>query len=82
MFSFDKLITPKIINILYIITMLGLFAAAILMTMNDKIAAALIIITGALFCRIIFECIMVAFKNNEYLRRIAEALEEKNNPSI
>ncbi|CAH5657991.1 hypothetical protein BN1222_04842 [Klebsiella quasipneumoniae] len=31
----------------------------------------------AFFSRIFFEGLMVIFKNNEYLRRIAEALEKQ-----
>ena len=77
MFGFDKLITPKIINVLYGITMLLLVVAAIITFVNGKAAGALVLLLCAVFCRIFFECIMVSFKNNEYLRRIAEALEAK-----
>ncbi|EER2743153.1 DUF4282 domain-containing protein [Escherichia coli] len=75
MFGFDKLITPKIINVLYGITMLLLVVAAIITFVNGRAAGALVLLLCAVFCRIFFECIMVSFKNNEYLRRIAEALE-------
>lgn len=75
MFGFDKLITPKIINVLYGITMLLLVVAAIITFVNGKAAGALVLLLCAVFCRIFFECIMVSFKNNEYLRRIVEALE-------
>lgn len=78
MLGFDKLITPKIINVLYGITMLLLVVAAIITFINGKPAGALVLAICAVFCRVFFECIMVSFKNNEYLRRIAEALESKN----
>ncbi|MDA4174345.1 DUF4282 domain-containing protein, partial [Escherichia coli] len=38
MFGFDKLITPKIINVLYGITMLLLVVAAIITFVNGKAA--------------------------------------------
>ncbi len=41
MFGFDKLITPKIINVLYGITMLLLVVAAIITFVNGKAAGAL-----------------------------------------
>ena len=78
MFGFDKLITPKIISTLYIITVaiLALAAVITLFTRGFNIASLLLLIM-AVFARVFFECIMVSFKNNEYLRRIAESLESK-----
>ncbi len=73
--GFDKLITSKIINALYGITMLLLAIAAIMSFVNGNADSAVALIVSAVFCRVFFECVMVAFKNNEYLRRIAEALE-------
>lgn len=77
MFSFDRLITPKIINVLYIINLLILFGAAIFCVLQGKIGAALVLVFSAVVSRVFFECIMIAFKNNEYLRRIAENLESR-----
>lgn len=78
MLGFDKLITPKIINVLYGITMLLLVVGAAIAFVNGKPGGAFVLVICAVFCRVFFECIMVSFKNNEYLRRIAEALESKN----
>lgn len=75
--GFDKLITPKIISALYIITTLLFIGAAALSLSNGKTGSAILCIVIAVFSRIFFECIMVSFKNNEYLRRIAEALEKR-----
>ncbi|GGD13572.1 DUF4282 domain-containing protein [Franconibacter pulveris 1160] len=78
MFSFDKLITPRIISALYIITLAFLVIAAVLTFFTRGFnAAGIMLLIMAVFARIFFECIMVTFKNNEYLRRIAESLEKK-----
>lgn len=78
MFSFDKLITPRIISALYIITLAFLVIAAVLTFFTQGFnAAGIMLLIMAIFARIFFECIMVTFKNNEYLRRIADALEKK-----
>ena len=78
MFSFDKLITPRIISALYIITLAFLVIAAVLTFFTRGFnAAGIMLLIMAVFTRIFFECIMVTFKNNEYLRRIAESLEKK-----
>lgn len=77
MFGFDKLITPKIISALYIITVILLVIAAVLALANGRMGGAIVCILSAIFSRIFFECIMVAFKNNEYLRRITESLEKR-----
>ena len=79
MFGFDKLITPRIISALYIITVALLaFAAVLTFFTRGFNAAGLLLLIMALFARIFFECIMVSFKNNEYLRRIAESLEKQS----
>ncbi|MTD39618.1 DUF4282 domain-containing protein [Erwinia sp. CPCC 100877] len=77
MLGFNKLITPKIINALYGITMLLLVIVAVLAFINGQTGGAVALLVSAVFCRVFFECVMVAFKNNEYLRRIAEALESQ-----
>lgn len=78
MLGFDKLITPKIISSLYLITVVLLVIAAILAFVSNGFSAAVImLLIMAVFARIFFECIMVSFKNNEYLRRIAESLEKQ-----
>jgi len=77
MFSFERLITPKVINGLYIITVVALIAVAIIFLFYRSIYIAIACVVSAIFIRIFFESIMVAFKNNEYLRRIADAIEKK-----
>ncbi|WP_205957428.1 MULTISPECIES: DUF4282 domain-containing protein [Pantoea] len=78
MFGFDKLITPKIITALYLVTVVLLAIAAVITFFTKGVnGVGLILILMALFARVFFESIMVSFKNNEYLRRIAESLEKK-----
>lgn len=77
MFSFDRLITPRIISVLYILNLIMFAIAAILSFANGKVGAALLLVLFAVMSRVFFECIMIAFKNNEYLRRMTEALENK-----
>lgn len=77
MLGFDKLITPKIISTLYIITVVLFVIAAIIALFNGQVGGAIVSIISAVFCRVFFECIMIAFKNNEYLRRITESLEKR-----
>ena len=79
MFSFDKLITPKIISVLYFLTVALLALAAVLTFFTQGInLGGIMLLVMAFFSRIFFECMMVTFKNNEYLRRIAESLEKTN----
>lgn len=55
--------------------MLLLVIVALTTLFNGLLISGLILLVCAGLCRIFFECMMVAFKNNAYLRRIAEALE-------
>ncbi|AVG76154.1 DUF4282 domain-containing protein [Pantoea ananatis] len=78
MFGFDKLITPKIITALYLVKVALLSIAAVITFFTRGVnGAGLILLLMAVFARVFFESIMVSFKNNEYLRRIAESLEKK-----
>ncbi|MCW0353964.1 DUF4282 domain-containing protein [Pantoea ananatis] len=78
MFGFDKLITPKIITALYLVTVALLAIAAVITFFTRGVnSAGLILLLMAVFARVFFESIMVSFKNNEYLRRIAESLEKR-----
>ncbi|MBA0034769.1 DUF4282 domain-containing protein [Pantoea sp. BIGb0393] len=79
MFGFDKLITPRIISTLYIITVALLVVAAVFTFFTWGVnTAGVQLLVMAVFARIFFECIMVSFKSNEYLRRIAESLEKQS----
>lgn len=75
LFSLDEMITPKILTGIYILTTLFATLAAVFTLINGSIEGAVAWAIVAIFNRIFFECIIVVFKNNEYLRRIAHALD-------
>ncbi|KNC88430.1 DUF4282 domain-containing protein [Trabulsiella odontotermitis] len=71
--GFDYLLTPKVMVFLYWIFMVLIVVGGIFSMFNGQLIAGFF---GTIFsligCRVMFELIMIAFKNNEYLRRIAE----------
>lgn len=71
--GFDSLLTPKIMVFLYWIFMILVVIGGVISIFNGQIIAGLL---GTVFslvgCRVMFELIMIAFKNNEYLRVIAQ----------
>ncbi|CNI45752.1 DUF4282 domain-containing protein [Yersinia pekkanenii] len=69
---FDSMLTPKILTILYWLSLFGIIVSGILAMFSSFILGIAIIIGGGISSRIAFEMIMIAFKNNEYLKRIAE----------
>ncbi|BFO08727.1 DUF4282 domain-containing protein [Serratia rubidaea] len=72
-FLFDAMLTPKIITVVYWLTLLGVIVSGIgMMTYSGVFSGLLAILIGGVFVRVAFEMIIIAFKNNEYLRRIAE----------
>lgn len=73
-FFFDNLVTPKILVFLYWLSLLAILISAITSVFfNGSIFYGVgILIAGSLLVRIWFELVMIAFKNNEYLRRIAD----------
>lgn len=75
LFKFDDLITPKILTGIYLLTTILAALACIITFIGGSVAGAVGWGLVALLNRIFFECIIVAFKNNEYLRRIADAMD-------
>jgi len=72
-FGFDAMLTPKILVILYWVAMLFILVGGVFsITLTNPLYSLLGTIGGLISCRMGFELIMIAFKNNEYLRRIAE----------
>ena len=67
--GFDYLLTPRVLVFFYWIVMLVILIAGVYSMFTDHLITGFI---GMIFSLIGFELIMVAFKNNEYLRRIAE----------
>lgn len=74
-FFFDAMITPKVITFIYWLVLALIALAAVLSFANGVMAGVVGIISAvflAIFQRVMFELIIIAFKNNEYLKKIAE----------
>lgn len=72
-FFFDAMLTPKIITVVYWLSLLAVIFYGIgFMYYGQFFLGLLGLIIGCLMIRVSFEMIMIAFKNNEYLRKIAE----------
>jgi ABC-type spermidine/putrescine transport system permease subunit II len=72
-FFFDAMLTPKIITGVYWLCLLGvLFGGIALMISGEFLRGLGSVIVGGVFIRVCFEMVIIAFKNNEYLRKIAE----------
>ncbi|MFI8416088.1 DUF4282 domain-containing protein [Serratia sp. NPDC078593] len=72
-FFFDAMLTPKIITVVYWLSLLGVVVSGIFMMFYGEVFRGLLgIILGGVFVRVAFEMVIIAFKNNEYLRKIAE----------
>lgn len=71
--GFDYLLTPRVLVFFYWIAMLCILASGIYTMFTEHLIAGFFgMFFGLIGCRVMFELIMVAFKNNEYLRHIAE----------
>lgn len=71
--SLDTMVTPKLMTILYwivlaVIVLIGLRS----MNFIGIFPGIIFIAVAAIFTRISFERTVVAFKSNEYLKKIAE----------
>jgi len=82
MFKLENMITPKILTGIYILTTLLAALMCVITFMGGSAGGAFAWALIALFNRIFFECIIVVFKNNEYLRRIADALDGGGQPDV
>ena len=72
-FFFDSLITPKILVVIYWLCLLSVLISSVTtMYVGSFLLGLLALIFGCLGTRVCFELVMIAFKNNEYLRLIAE----------
>lgn len=79
MIGFDRLITPKIIVFIYALANFALIVSYLVTSYERGFSAeaTAYVIGGLIGLRVLTEVIIVSFKNNEYLRRISESLEEK-----
>ncbi|MGP2467344.1 DUF4282 domain-containing protein [Yersinia sp. 2540 StPb PI] len=70
---FDALLTPKILTGLYWLLLVLIIISGVFVMINTSVIGGFFsILAGGLTSRICFEMIMIAFKNNEYLKKIAE----------
>lgn len=70
--TFTTLITPQLITVFYwVLSLVIVGIGTYLWTVPSMLSMAIALV----LVRIGFELVMVSFKNNEYLRRIAEAAE-------
>ncbi|MFC2783718.1 DUF4282 domain-containing protein [Citrobacter freundii complex sp. 2024EL-00228] len=76
MFNFDNMITPKILILLYWLATLACIFM-VLYSGSTNLFHSVAWLVAAVLIRIPFELVMIAFKNNEYLRRICDAAEAK-----
>ena len=77
--GFDYLLTPRVLVFFSWIAMLLIFVGGIYSMFTEHLITGFIgMIFSLIGCRVMFELIMVAFKNNEYLRRIAENTSVKS----
>ncbi|BBG31032.1 MULTISPECIES: DUF4282 domain-containing protein [Zymobacter] len=71
--SFETMVTPKLITILYWVMLVIIVIAGIRSIVFVGIIPGIIsMVVMAVVVRILFELTMLAFKNNEYLKKIAE----------
>ena len=69
--TFDTMITPKIIIVIYVLSLIGVLVSGIGLIIGGSILAGLITIpVGALFVRVYCELFVVLFKINEALQEI------------
>lgn len=69
---FEKMITPKILVFLYWITLIAILVIGVLTLFQNFAMGLGIMVGGTIIYRMSFEIIVIAFKNNEYLKKIAE----------
>ncbi|MFP2428837.1 DUF4282 domain-containing protein [Enterobacter ludwigii] len=75
--GFDYLLTPRVLVFFYWLVMLSILLGGIYSIFAGSLITGFFgMVFSLIGCRVMFELIMVAFKNNKYLRRIAENSEK------
>jgi len=79
--TFESLITPKIITVVYWLTTILLIIGSVVGWVQGSGGVNIGFSLSLILVRVLFELIMVSFKNNEYLRKICEAVsKDKGEP--
>jgi hypothetical protein len=69
--SFDTMLTPKIIVIIYFLGLLGVLVTGVLAILSGELLKGVIVIAGgALIVRIYCEIFIIFFKMNEALQEL------------
>ncbi|WFZ22223.1 DUF4282 domain-containing protein [Citrobacter portucalensis] len=76
LFKLENMITPKILTGIYILTTLLAALMCVITFLGGSAGGAFAWALIAVFNRIFFECIIVVFKNNEYLKSSSESLHQ------
>lgn len=69
---FDTMITPKVITFIYWLVLVLIVVVGVATLFQAPIQGIVILVAGPIVYRMLFEMIIIAFKNNEYLKKIAE----------
>ena len=75
--SFDSFITPRVITIIYWLSLFAVLVGGISVMFSGMGAAGffaglMVMVFGAISVRVYCELIMVIFRNNKYLKTISE----------
>lgn len=81
-FCFNKMLTPKFISVIYAVTLVSTALLMIFSLSLGRIGGAVILLVVMVFSRMFFEFLIVSFQNNDYLRRIADALDKGGDSSM
>jgi TM2 domain-containing membrane protein YozV len=69
--TFDTMLTPKIITIIYFLTLAGVLIAGVAALVGGQILAGILtIVFGAIVARVYCEILIVVFKMNEALQEL------------
>ncbi|WP_435640691.1 DUF4282 domain-containing protein [Micavibrio aeruginosavorus] len=70
---FDSMLTPIIINFVYLLLMFGVvLGASGLILEGEVIASLVVLVLGGLFVRILCELLIVLFQINSNIQKIAD----------
>ncbi|WP_420899648.1 DUF4282 domain-containing protein [Escherichia coli] len=77
--GFEHLLMPSVLVFFYWLAMVLTLIAGVFSIFSGNIILELVYtVIGLISCRMTFELIMIAFKNNEYLRRIAGSVSKNS----
>jgi hypothetical protein len=70
---FNSMITPKVLVFIYWLALVLCILGGLASIFSGNVLPGVIaLVVGPVCYRILFEAIIIAFKNNEYLKKIAE----------